>query len=602
MDAQELIFENHFAPASLSRVFRLPDATTIAAASGFVAALIHAVVTREHLAHWWGYGAFFAGLAVVQAVAAVLIVRRPGLRLYLAVVASNAAVLALYALSRTLGTSFVGPHAGQPEAVGFIDLAAAAAEVAQILVLVPLLRSQDSPARASHAPRWIAAALIAVAAAGFVAPVGAVHATPAVDLLLTASDDTSVDLHDQHPEEIIPTPTPPAEEEAILEEPAPEPCTPRLADPSGVPPKASNGEARAIVYADEGDLYLAAPPNGDVRRLTRDGWDCGESTPAFKDADTVAFSADSTIYDLDLRSGTLRKVLDVDGGLSAFSWNDDGSTVAYLTWGDEKNPPALSVFTPSTGITRRLRTFSAGGGRCGSMDDEISITWSPDGRAVLVVATVFDFSKETLFAVNLNGKDILAPRLGTHALWGSDSETVIYREFIDSRRWFSLDIDTGRSTLLPMKAGTHHASMSPDGRRIAYSDEVEKPALFVYDLATRSERVLTRGYAAALWLSSNEIAATQTKACVDAECGGHGEWMMGDAAAIFDLAGSRGSELSVTNTMDADALLDGSAAPPAPAPSTQPPVEPSSSPTVEPTPSPEPTVSPIPSPTASPSS
>jgi hypothetical protein len=227
------------------------------------------------------------------------------------------------------------------------------------------------------------------------------------------------------------------------------------------------------------------------------------------------------------------------------------------------------------------------------MDDETSITWSPDGRSLLVVATVFDFSKQTLFGVDLAGTDILAPRLGTHALWGNEPDTVIYREYTDDRRWFSLGLNTGRSTRLPMEPGTHHAAISPDGRRIAYSNETERPSLFVYDLATKSERVLTRDYAAPLWISSTEIAATKTKACTDAECGGHGEWMTADATAVFDLTGTRVAELSVANTMEADALFDPSAETPVPSPS------PSSQASIAPTPPETPTPISSPSPESS---
>ncbi len=590
MDAQELIFENHYRAPSLRRVLRLPDATTIAAAAGFIAALIHAVVTREHLAHWWGYGAFFAGLAAAQAVAAVLIAQSPGRRLVIAVVAGNIGMLVLYVLSRALGTTFVGPHAGHPESVTFIDLGAAAAELAQILVLAPTLLGHGPPARLAHAPRWIVAALIAVAAAGFVAPVGPVHTASQIDLLLAVSEEPPVDFHEQHLEELVPPPPPTDEQEAVVEQPA-ESCTPRLADAIAVPPRGANGEAHAIVYADKGDLYLAAPPDAKPQQLTKDGWECIEGAPVFKDDETISFYADTRIYDVNLRSGKLRTLVEDKGGISAFAWNAAGTSVAYLSWGNDHNGPRLSHFTPATGETRTLRTFTEGGGRCGSMDDETSVRWAPDGRAVLVVATVFDFSQETLFAVNINGKDIIAPRMGTHALWGPGN-SVIYREFSDARRWFSLDLDTGHSTRLAMESATHHAAMSPDGRRIAYSNEAEKPALFVYDIVTKSERVLTTGYAAPLWVSSDEIAATKTKACTDEECGGHGEWIGADATAVFDLRGTRVETLMVTSTMAAAVLID-------PADSSEPSPTTSSPPANSPTPSVEPTPSVSPTPDAS---
>lgn len=86
----------------------------VAAAAGFAAAVVHAALVREHLAHWWGYGAFFAAVAVVQALAAVALLGRPERRILIAVAAGNVGLIGLYVFSRTVGTPFIGPHAALP--------------------------------------------------------------------------------------------------------------------------------------------------------------------------------------------------------------------------------------------------------------------------------------------------------------------------------------------------------------------------------------------------------------------------------------------------------------------------------------------------------
>jgi hypothetical protein len=104
------------------------------------AALVHNWVLPAHFAEWWGYGLAFLVMAAAQGFYSGLLLLGPGRSVFAAGIAGNAAILALYALTRTLGVPLLGPHAGQVEAVALPDLAAAVAEVALVVALVRLLR------------------------------------------------------------------------------------------------------------------------------------------------------------------------------------------------------------------------------------------------------------------------------------------------------------------------------------------------------------------------------------------------------------------------------------------------------------------------------
>ena len=65
--------------------------------------------------------------------------RRPVL--LLTGVGGNLAIIVLSLVTRTVGVPFFGPHAGEIEEVGVIDLAATLAEVALVVALVALLWS-----------------------------------------------------------------------------------------------------------------------------------------------------------------------------------------------------------------------------------------------------------------------------------------------------------------------------------------------------------------------------------------------------------------------------------------------------------------------------
>jgi hypothetical protein len=119
-----------------------------AAAASAYAALVHNWVLPAHVAEWWGYGVAFFVMAAGQGFYSGLLLLWPRRSVFIAGIAWNAAILALYAVTRTLGVPFVGPQVGQVEAVAPPDLAAAVAEVVLVIALVQLLRTLPAGASA----------------------------------------------------------------------------------------------------------------------------------------------------------------------------------------------------------------------------------------------------------------------------------------------------------------------------------------------------------------------------------------------------------------------------------------------------------------------
>ncbi|QIN81373.1 hypothetical protein GBA63_01090 [Rubrobacter tropicus] len=110
------------------------------AASGLslLAAAIHLWAVPEHLFEWWGYGAFFVALSLLQGLFAVALLRRPSRGLLLSGAFANLGVVAFYVTTRTAGIPFIGPHAGEVHAAGALDLTATVAELALAAALVAL--------------------------------------------------------------------------------------------------------------------------------------------------------------------------------------------------------------------------------------------------------------------------------------------------------------------------------------------------------------------------------------------------------------------------------------------------------------------------------
>ncbi len=106
------------------------------------AALIHVWAMPEHFGEWWGYGTFFLFVAVAQG-AYGLALLRPTRWLFLPGIFGNLAIVVLYVVTRTIGIPFFGPHSGEVENVGGLDLSATVAELALIVALAVLWRTGE---------------------------------------------------------------------------------------------------------------------------------------------------------------------------------------------------------------------------------------------------------------------------------------------------------------------------------------------------------------------------------------------------------------------------------------------------------------------------
>src|SRR5436305_12387075 len=95
----------------------------LAAAAG-----LHLAVLPDHLEEGLLIGAFFGVCAVLQLAAAVWVSAGAGRRAQQVIIAGNLAVIAIWAVSRTVGIP-IGPDAGVPEPVSTLDALSFLAEI-----------------------------------------------------------------------------------------------------------------------------------------------------------------------------------------------------------------------------------------------------------------------------------------------------------------------------------------------------------------------------------------------------------------------------------------------------------------------------------------
>lgn len=112
-----------------------------ASALSVTAALIHASVAPAHFGEYWGFGAFFVVIAILQLAWAGSVWRGAGPRVLWIGAAGNLVVALIWLASRTAGLP-VGPDVGSAEGVGLHDVLATLDELG-ISVLVASSRAGD---------------------------------------------------------------------------------------------------------------------------------------------------------------------------------------------------------------------------------------------------------------------------------------------------------------------------------------------------------------------------------------------------------------------------------------------------------------------------
>ena len=172
----------------------------IAIALTMVAALIHVWAMPEHFEEWWFYGVLFALVALLQGFYGVALWLWGGRTVFILGMVGNLAVVAFYLVTRTVGVPF-GPHMGEVEAVGGLDLAATASEVALVATLALLywfVRSPDVAGPSREPEVALAEGTAALSRRDFLRVTGAVGALGASGAVLGSHVERAIGQEAHH--------------------------------------------------------------------------------------------------------------------------------------------------------------------------------------------------------------------------------------------------------------------------------------------------------------------------------------------------------------------------------------------------------------------
>lgn len=292
-------------------------------------------------------------------------------------------------------------------------------------------------------------------------------------------------------------------------------------------PATPTREAKSIAYVDQRDLWVYDVNADRTTRLTSNGEQRIEHDSAFYGDRYILYgSTDPTAIEaISLEGGAPITIVQEEGSIMDFDVSPDGSTLIYIHVDfDGDAIHRLKRVAVDGGRPVVLRELGAPPGRGAGSEDEVSVSWSPNGETILVTDTHVE-PNEAIMLLDSDGKDVIPAWRGTHARWSPDGKIIYYRGYADhgDSRWRILNVADKRRRTLGFREGSNNLAISPDGTHVAYdtswfgdvtrntitSDEA--PVVHVYDLRSGTETILKAGAVFPVWISSRALVATDAR-------------------------------------------------------------------------------------------
>ena len=277
--------------------------------------------------------------------------------------------------------------------------------------------------------------------------------------------------------------------------------------PSGV---AWSPDGKALVYSMAGYLWRQAVDSGLAVQLT-DGPGLDYQPDWSPDGSSVVFSR------YDGRSVELMSLSLEDGRITALTANGavntqpryspDGKQLAWVSTVDDGGFRVALADTDKTPLEHRMlcpaRKSETYRYYYAAWDHELSPSWSPDGKELILVAnTEIPYGSGALWRVSVDGKSepvaVQTEETSWQAQpdWSPDGRRVVYSSY-QGRQWHQLWITTADGKGYPFALGygdydVTAARFSPDGNRLAFiSNQDGDLSLWVQELVGgRREQVI----------------------------------------------------------------------------------------------------------------
>lgn len=253
------------------------------------------------------------------------------------------------------------------------------------------------------------------------------------------------------------------------------------------------------------------------------------SQPQFQSRDIVTFVSEGggagALYRLDLKTGETQELFSVDTGIDTYAVHPDGTEVAFVTRGSD-DFPRLRIVTLVDGTpVQSVATLARAQGRGIAPDDQLKISYTPDGSRFVVVYTYADGQgrvpdeqsqlqvRSASGSLEFAAKHRANPTMPT---WSADGDELFFVQRGGVRRWSptsGLDRVGIDEWFNPWT--------SPDGRRIAFDTGQTEPGARVRVLDLNTGGVQTIGDAGLfnpVFARANLVWAQRLEACTQEDC------------------------------------------------------------------------------------
>lgn len=200
-----------------------------------------------------------------------------------------------------------------------------------------------------------------------------------------------------------------------------------------ITPSTPSAGLKKIAYVKDNSIWSINSDGTNKLQMLQSSPNKFLSQIVWKNFNTVSYiSCDTNCRVTNAGAETNIEVPETENQILTLGWNHAGNHLAYLY----RLPDGqMKLDFKTNGVTNTVKNFFAGPGRGGSLDDDVSIYFSPDDKHVLVTNTLTSGNpqeKNTIWVFDSSGKEILAIPIAengwpTQARWaGPDS--FIYKQ------------------------------------------------------------------------------------------------------------------------------------------------------------------------------
>ena len=274
-------------------------------------------------------------------------------------------------------------------------------------------------------------------------------------------------------------------------------------------------DSRAILYAQDGDLFLTQVADARITRLT-DTADSETGARFSPDGMRIAYSKGGDLWLLDRAAGTTRQLTRERRGDGGIVWSPDGQWIAFSS--GSSTPVAASPAYSGSLVSyhwrkpgpRDVGVVASGGGPvrwiAASPEYDSFADWAPDSQSIIVERRSADVKDRTLFVATIDGTSVqpiysqrdekfLASN-DQHARFSPDGRTVAFTS--DADGWNHLYVVRPNGTeLRQLTTGSFEVSFpswAPDAKRLLFASTengTEQRHVYSVDVTTAERRRLT---------------------------------------------------------------------------------------------------------------